>query len=405
MTTPADPKYAHILQAIYSRPWAILPSTLALIVDIIQFRAAGGVLTDEEIEARISGAQNGPRRGGGTAAARQSTVAVIPVYGPISLRQNLMSASSGGTSTEGLSADFRAAMADDQVDAIVFEVDSPGGTIDGIPELAAEIRAARGTKPIVAQVNTMAASAAYWIASAADEIVVTPSGAVGSIGVFAAHQDLSKAAELDGVKVTLISAGKYKTESNKWEPLSDEAKAHLQDQVDQIYATFTTDVAKNRGVAVGDVRKGYGEGRVVLAKQALAQGMVDRIDTLDNTIRRTARQAMSGRNGSIAALDPELPFTARLALVSAAAAELVDHATARADMRAREGRSLTDADRAGLLAVADSLRVLATVETPKPAPDPDEDAPTAWTRAAANRLALAQAEFQFDLTAEGASHG
>lgn len=389
---PGDPRYQHILQAVYDRPWAILPSTLTLIVDILQFRAAGGVLSPDEIEARVSAAQNGPRQG----SRRDVSVDVIGVYGPISMRQNLMSASSGGTSIEGLTQAFRSSLRDPEVDGIILEFDSPGGTIDGVAELAAEIRDARGKKPIVAHVNTMAASAAFWLASAADEIVVTPTGSVGSIGVFTAHQDLSKAAEMDGVKVTLISAGKFKTEGNKWEPLGDEAKANLQDQVNQIYAMFTADIAKNRGVPVADVRAGYGEGRLVLAKTALAAGIVDRIDTLDETIRRVARQAGAGRsNATTAALDPELPFTARLALVSAAATELAEHAEARLDMRARQGRSLTAADRAGLLAVADSLRVLAAEEPVVDKP-PAEAAPAGWRKSAANRLALARAEFEFD---------
>jgi signal peptide peptidase SppA len=382
-----QPKYAHILQAVYDRPWAILPSTLALIVDVLQFRAAGGMLSEDEIEARISAARNGPRNG----SRRDVNVDVIGIYGPISGRQNLMSASSGGTSIEGITQAFRASLADPEVDSIVLEFDSPGGTVDGVAELAAEIRDARGRKPIVAHANTGAYSASYWLASAADEIVVTPSGAVGSVGVFTAHQDLSKAAEDAGVKTTLISYGKYKTEGNKWEPLTDEAKANLQDQVNQIGGMFTADLAKNRGVPVDTIRKGYGEGRVLLAKQALAAGMVDRIDTLDNTIRRVARQAIAGRNATTAALDSELPFAARLALVSAGAAELVEHATARLDMRAREGRSLTAADRAGLLATADALRVLAA-EEPEQEP-PDESASTAWVKGAANRLALARAEY------------
>lgn len=392
MPDAAATKYAHILRAVYERPWAILPSTLALIVDIIRFRAAGGVLSDDEISARVSAAQNGPRKGG-----RQSgTVAVIPVYGPISQRQNMMSASSGGTSIEQLTSDFRGAMADDQVDGIVLEVDSPGGTVDMVEELATEIRAARGGKPIVAIANVMAASAAYWIASAADEIVVTPSGYVGSIGVFTAHEDLSAQAEMDGVKVTLVSAGRFKTEGNPWEPLSEEAQANLQDQVNQVYGTFVGAVAKGRGTSVDDVRHGYGEGRVMLAKDALAAGMVDRIDTLDNTIRRVARQAIAGPNASMAALDTELPFTARLALVSAAVTDLVGHATARLDMRAKEGRSLSATDRTGLLAVADALRVLAADDV-EPAAEPAEAAPPLdWTKVAANRLALARAEFDFE---------
>lgn len=400
MPDAAEHKYAHILRAVYERPWAILPSTLALIVDIIRFRAAGGMLSDDEISARVSAAQNGPRKGG-----RQSgTVAVIPVYGPISQRQNMMSASSGGTSIEQLTSDFRGAMADDQVDGIVLEVDSPGGTVDMVEELATEIRAARGSKPIVAVANVMAASAAYWLASSADEIVVTPSGYVGSIGVFSAHEDLSAQAEMDGVKVTLVSAGRFKTEGNPWEPLSEEAQANVQDQVNQVYATFVGAVAKGRGTSVEDVRHGYGEGRVMLAKDALAAGMVDRIDTLDNTIRRVARQAIAGPNASMAALDSELPFSARLALVSAGAAELVEHAHERLDMRAKQGRSLSATDRAGLLAVADSLRVLADDVVVDPGPElPEAAASSARAKVVALRRSLVQAEY--GITSEELTHG
>jgi ClpP class serine protease len=119
---------------------------------------------------------------------------------------------------------MREAAADQDVGAIVIDVDSPGGVVDGIPEAAAELRALKGTKPIVAVANTMAASAAYWLAAQADEVVMTPSGAVGSIGVYATHRELSGAMEMMGVKNTLISAGKFKTEGNPYEPLSDDAK-------------------------------------------------------------------------------------------------------------------------------------------------------------------------------------
>lgn len=427
----ADPRYPHVLRAIYGRPWAILPGVLAMIVDLARFRASGGSLSDDEIRARLAAAAdtNGPRAGGQTSAA----VAIIPIYGPISQRQSMMADTSGGTSTEQILSDYRSALADAGVDGIVFDIDSPGGTVDGIQELADEIRAGRGTKPVVAVANVMAASAAYWIASSADEIVVTPSGYVGSIGVFAAHTDLSKAAEMDGVKTTLVSAGKYKTEGNPWEPLGEEAKAAIQDQVDQVYATFTASVARSRGVPVDTVRKGYGEGRVLLAKQALSAGMVDRIDTLENTIRRVARTAVTGArqptaaafradvvpsdpcpecrhaadctcttcacgndmhtNMAAAALGSGLSYGAQLALVSAGAEELVRHARARVDMRAQEGRRLSTTDRTALLGVADSLRALATDPDPEPDPVPEPVPPAAWALQARVRLALARAEF------------
>jgi ClpP class serine protease len=132
--------------------------------------------------------------------------------------------------------------------------------VDGVEELSSEVYQSRGKKKMIAVANAMAASAAYWIASAADELVVTPSGQIGSIGVFAAHEDISKAAEMQGVKVSLISAGKYKTEGNPFEPLSSEARAAMQRDVDVFGEMFTAAVARNRGAGAprGGVRKPSG---------------------------------------------------------------------------------------------------------------------------------------------------
>jgi len=130
------------------------------------------------------------------------------------------------------------------------------------------------------------ASAAYWIGTAADEIVVTPSGEVGSIGVFAVHKDMSKALEMEGVKVSLISEGRYKLDGNPYEPLAEEARAGIQERVSDYYESFIQSVARNRGVKPDAVRGGFGEGRVVGARQAIELGMADRIGILEETIGR-----------------------------------------------------------------------------------------------------------------------
>jgi signal peptide peptidase SppA len=189
-----------------------------------------------------------------------------------------------------------AAVNDARIGAIVFDVNSPGGSVTGVDELSKMIYDARGSKPIVAVANHLMASAAYWIGTAADELVVTPSGEVGSIGVFAAHQDVSAAMEKEGVKTTLISAGKYKTEGNPFEPLTDEAHASIQARVDDYYSMFTKAVARNRGVNVADVRGGFGEGRVVGAQQAVSLGMADRVATLDDVISGLTRRQRQGRS-------------------------------------------------------------------------------------------------------------
>ncbi len=309
-----ETRYPHVVRAIAEQPWALQPEKLAAMLDVIRFRNAGGHLTLEEIHSRVGArryqAGEGyfepdterfyrPRRDAETGAllgyfaldgtprpASAPVVAVLGIYGIISQRADMFTEMSGGTSIERVSARFRQALADPAVKAIVFDFDSPGGGVYGVDELAAEIREARGQKPSAAVANSLAASAGYWLASAAGELSVTPSGEVGSIGVYAAHEDLSGMMEQDGVKMTLISAGKYKTEGNPFEPLSDEAKGYLQGRVDDYYRAFVGAVAKGRGVTPESVRKGFGQGRVVGAQAAKAEGMADRIETLDEALRR-----------------------------------------------------------------------------------------------------------------------
>lgn len=309
--------FGHIARALHERAWAIQPSMLALMAELVDFRVAGGVLTAEDITERLdnAAARNGPRQGAapssspapfGEMSQQVGSVVVIPIYGVISQRMSLMTEMSGGTSIDSLRADFRQALADPSVSAVVFDIDSPGGSTDGLPEFAAEVRGARGgTKAIAGQVNTLAASAAYWLAAQMGEVTVTPSGEVGSIGVFSLHEDLSKAAEMEGVKYTFISAGPYKVDGNQFEPLSDTAAAAMQEQVDTFYSMFLADVAKGRGVTATRVASDYGQGRTLLAGRALEAGMVDRIGTLEETIaRHQAASSTSARARAAADLTP-----------------------------------------------------------------------------------------------------
>jgi signal peptide peptidase SppA len=282
-------EYGHIISYVMNTPWAIVPEKLATIVELVRFYADGNRFTAAEVKERIGAAA----RPGSPSGRITGAVAVLPLQGVIAHRMNLMTETSGGTSVEAFRRQLQGALADPQVGAIAIDVDSPGGSVDGIDELSSEIFRARGQKPIVAVANAMAASAAYWIATAADELVVTPSGEVGSIGVIAAHEDASGLYEQMGVKTSLITAGKYKGEGNPYEPLGEEARAAIQERVDGYYDMFVRAVARNRGVGVAEVREGFGQGRVVGAKQAKGLGMVDRVATLDETVERlmSRRQA------------------------------------------------------------------------------------------------------------------
>lgn len=272
----SEKRYRLVLGAVASQRWAILPEKLAIIEAFLNKRAEGIHATDEEIRAAMA------MQHGETPTA--NGVAVIPVYGVIAQRMSMFDDISGGTSCEAISKSLKAALADETVGTIVLDIDSPGGTVTGVPELAAEIYAARGKKPIIGVANGMAASAAYWIASACGKIVVTPSGEVGSIGVYTSHQDVSAMLEKEGVKITFIQAGKYKTDGNPYEPLSADAKADIQDGVDKFYGMFTRGVAGGRGVSLEKVLSDFGQGRMLLAEDAVVVGMADEIATLDQVL-------------------------------------------------------------------------------------------------------------------------
>lgn len=284
---------SYILQAFTEYPWAILPAKLTALAEVVERHVRGEKLTTEEIEARIHGASRPADRMVSTDSNVQK-VAILPLFGSIFPRANLMTEMSGATSAERFGAQFDALVNDPDVGAIILDVNSPGGQVNGVAEAANRIFEARGKKPVVAVANHLMASAAYWIGSAADEIVATPSADIGSIGVFSVHQDVSKALENDGVKVSIIKEGKYKTEGNPYEPLADEARAAIQERVKESYDAFVEAVARHRGVTPDDVRNGYGEGRVVGSQRAIRLGMADRIETLDQTVNRLFTQMRGG---------------------------------------------------------------------------------------------------------------
>lgn len=272
----------HISRNLLQTPWAILPEKLEVIVAVVTRYFSGEKLTAEEVQMQVHGATRPSERITGS-------VAVLPLFGTIVPRANFFTNTSGATSAELFGKRFDELVADTNVGAIIIDVDSPGGQVGGVDEVSKKIFESRGKKPIIAVANHLAASAAYWIATAADELVITPSGEVGSVGVYAIHEDISESLAKEGRKITMISEGKYKVEGNPYEPLSEESKASIQERVADMYTAFVTAVARNRGVKTADVRDGFGEGRVVGAKKALQLGMADRIGTLDETITRVQK--------------------------------------------------------------------------------------------------------------------
>lgn len=293
-----------LLAEFYATPWALDPTIHAQMEMILERWTAGTRLTPDQIQAAVGTApQAAAQRREQAAQAGSGTVAVVPVYGVLTHRAYAaQSVSTTLTSTEGLAAQIRAAEANPEVSSIVLDVNSPGGSVFGVQEVGDAIYQARSTKPVIAVVNSIAASGGYWVASQATEVVITPSGMAGSIGAYMAHEDRSEKYAQEGVKRTYVHAGKYKVEGNDSGPLEGEALAYTQSMVDAFYSSFVRAVARGRGVSVETARSAeFGQGRMVMAKDAVARGMANRIGTLDQVIAEQSKPSARRSNSRLSA--------------------------------------------------------------------------------------------------------
>ncbi len=285
---------------IVSAPWAITPDMFEEVQGVYTRHMRGEKIELTEVEAKLGRPLNNERR---ELQVTADGVAVIGLDGVLAKRMNLFMDISGGTSTELAAQQIQQALEDPAVRAIVLDIDSPGGTVDGTQELADQVFAARGVKPIVAVANGQMASAAYWIGSGADKVLMTSETTqVGSIGVVATHIDRSRLEKNAGVDRTEITAGRYKRLGTESGALTREGKAQLQAYADQVYDTFVSAVARNRGATADDVHARMADGRTFIGKKAIEAGLVDGISTLPDAIKTAAALAA---NSTTAALDGE----------------------------------------------------------------------------------------------------
>ncbi len=287
------------------QPLAIEPLFLQQFVGVIGRKLAGERFSGADLHAELGIQAAAGRR----EASGPPHLAVIPIQGVVARHAHSM-----GASTKDIAASTRAAVNARGVDGILYLVDSPGGTVGDVPETADVIREAGKVKPTLAMIDGLGASAGYWLAAAANE-VWTPmsSDGVGSIGVYTLHEDWSENLAKEGVKVSAISAGKYKTEGAPWQEMSTETRDFLQAQVDEAYTWFVKDVARFRGDSQTNVRNGYGEGRVLGAEDALKAKLIDRIGGIDEALGRLESQANRRRGPKASVLRERLALdSARL---------------------------------------------------------------------------------------------
>jgi ClpP class serine protease len=261
----AGARFVNVRARLFNRPLLVEPGRGRLVVDSIVAAVGDRIGVDQLAWSDLEG-----HAGGALAAARLDDtgdrlrqpydvfegVAVIPIEGTLVHKLGTMRPFCGMTGYDGIEACFFQAAADPQVRRIVLHINSPGGEVDGCFDLVDAIHAYRTeetAKPVIAILDEMAYSAAYAIASAAEVITVPRTGGVGSVGVVAMHVDMSRRLDAEGITVTLVHAGAHKVDGRPEMPLSDDARARLQAEVDATAGLFHRTVARNRGHAVSGI--------------------------------------------------------------------------------------------------------------------------------------------------------
>lgn len=274
--------YDRILAHVAASPWAIEPAKGQVIAEFLSRKAAGETIPRAEVEVAMAAARDRRPKG----RSRSGSVALVPLYGVMTQRSDLFTEVSGLASTEAVGRQIDEAAADPAVEVVVIDIDSPGGQVYGTAELAAKVAAAASRKKVIAVANSLAASGAYYVAAQASEVIVTPSGQVGSIGVFRMHVDQSEALKQAGRVVTLVSAGERKTAAYPGLPLGPLGLAEIQNEIDDYYDQFVRAVARGRNATLTKVREGFGRGGMVRAEGAVREGMADRVATLGDVLAR-----------------------------------------------------------------------------------------------------------------------
>lgn len=287
--------YPLIAGHIFNTPLMVLPSMAETAVawakkqlnmNIVMAMPSARMMEDDGDEALdLDPPTPDPVYGGG--------VAVIPVYGVLVSRIGQLDMCETMTAYESLRSQIQCALDDAGISHIILDIDSCGGSVAGCMELADFIYGCRGIKPITALVNFKAFSAAYLIASACDEIVMSETSGAGSIGVIMQHADLSKANEMEGISYTTIFIGNHKNDGDPNQPLTDQARAVMEQRCKVAYDQFTGRVAKYRNLDVKAVIAT--QAGLYFGQEAIDSGLADRIEAPQDAVNRIASDLATQR--------------------------------------------------------------------------------------------------------------
>lgn len=277
----------HLAQKLFNTPLAIHPQKAEVIVSSLTERLGITQVRSTMMEDDDGYFSRKARKDSGYDVLEG--IAVIPVYGTLVQKLGTLRPYSGMTGYDGIRRVFLTAVNDPEVKGICLDIDSPGGEVAGCFDLVDLIYTERGKKPIHAILSENAFSAAYAIASAADKIFVPRTGGVGSVGVIVIHCDWSQRIKDDGMKVSIITYGNRKAESNPYVALSDEAKAAIQHDVDEMGRLFVSTVSRNRGLSETVIRNT--QAACYLAAEGVQMGLADVVASPDVAFQELMKES------------------------------------------------------------------------------------------------------------------
>lgn len=283
-----------------SQPMAVEPQTLRVMAAIAsrgRLEAAALAEAKAAWDARRAAEPRAEEQGGaveGTGGTLRiiNGVGVLSIEGALFRHADMFTDISGGTSYNAIWRGLEAALSSPAVKAILLRVNSPGGEVDGLNELAEGIAAAGDNKTVWAFADNMCASAAYWLASQAQRIVAEPTSEIGSIGVRCGLLDDAKADEMAGLReIEIISSA---SPGKRSRPVDDEVISRVQSRIDDLAQLFVEAVARGRGVDGATVMADFGQGDVMIAGKAAAAGMVDAVGDFNSTLAALSGSAATG---------------------------------------------------------------------------------------------------------------
>ncbi|OCP07977.1 MULTISPECIES: S49 family peptidase [unclassified Ensifer] len=293
-------------------PWLLTPEA---------FRAMSEAAAEQDTTIRAIAKEWGEPEEGTWDVEVHNGVAVVKVDGVLMRNWSIWSFLFGGSAYELLIKDIATAIKDDNIKAIVLDIDSPGGEVTGCAELANAIFEMRSQKPIIAYATGTAASAAYWIASSCSKVIISSTSALGSIGCVMEVSDYSSAREKAGIKdIQIVSS---QSPLKRPDLSTDEGLSTVQAHVDAIAAVFIADVAKFRGVSIKRVSEDFGKGDCFIGQAAVDAGLADEIGSLEAVIAEYGIEqqatptvgvpADTGGNGMLKAIAKATKKTAKIA--------------------------------------------------------------------------------------------